>query len=405
MQIISIHSTIVSKRVDFVFDFVFKEVLNVEWQYAVDAISADIVYGECIESKLSYASSNMLQEGFFPKKVILKNGKLYFDSNDFFDPFSAIFYCLSRMEELNAPKDNHGRFSGDSSVFLNQLETPWVDVWIDDLKQALNIEFKPKSEIKLTVDLDFGYRYLGKGIVRSLAAFCKEVVTLHWNSARLRLKAWVMNADPYDAVYSWLAKEFQATDLRFFALMSPFGQYDKGLNPDSNSWKRLKQQLSHFPFGLHPSYHHIEKETRLEEGFQKLQSHGFEIQANRFHFLRYRIDQDYQRLMDIGIFNDYSMGFADRIGFRAQTSRSFFFYDLQKENCSKLRIHPFVCMDAVLCNYGTLSADEMKLILMKISSKIHALGGTMCLLWHDHTLMEGSDTRLLLEEILTEWKV
>jgi hypothetical protein len=404
MQTIKVYSTIKNARLEFVLHFVFVEVLKHDWQFVENALEADVIYGDNIEGKCSFQASTMMGVGRFPKAITFKEGKLFFNAESYFDPFSAIFYCLSRMEELNAPLDGHDRFSGDTSVFNGRWETPWVDVWVDALKRELGINTKLSSNFLLTVDLDFGYRYLGKGFLRSSAAFIREVLTLRWDSAKERLLSIVQQRDPYDGTYGWLTQEFQKSNLRFFALSANFGRYDKGLKPDSNAWKRLKNQLSDFPVGLHPSYDHIEKQNRLLEGKEQLQKHGFEIEANRFHFLRFRTNKDFQRLIDVGILNDYSMGFANRIGFRAQTSHSFHFYDLHKEEQTALKLHPFVCMDAVVCNYQSLSVKEMKQKVLAINKTVQELGGTLCLLWHDHTLLEGTETRALLEEMLPQLK-
>tara|TARA_R110001592_G_scaffold307299_2_gene580584 strand:- start:80547 stop:81758 length:1212 start_codon:yes stop_codon:yes gene_type:complete len=402
MHNIPVYSTIQNARLEYVLHFVFTEVLKCGWHYVENKSRAAIVFGEKEESKCSFQASIMIEEGRFPKTATFKDGKLYFNSESFFDPFSAIFYCLSRMEELNAPLDVHDRFSGDTSVFFGQWETPWVDVWIEDLKHQLGIDYKPGYNFLLTVDLDFGYRFLGKGFVRGSLAFVRDAITLRWKLAKQRLTSVVSKNDPLDGVYSWLTNRFQSSNLQFFALMAPFGQFDKGLNPNSSAWKRLKKQLSGYPVGLHPSYEHCDKKKRLAEGLVKLQSHGFDVVANRFHFLRFRVEKDYRRLLDLGITNDYSMGFANRIGFRAQTSHAFYFYDLKKEEHTRLKIHPFVCMDAVYCNYLSLTSKEMQQKVVEISDKVSALGGTVCLLWHEHTLVEGTETRMLLEEILRE---
>jgi hypothetical protein len=404
MQSIKIYSTIKSARLDYVLQFVFTRVLNSSWCFVKNKTEADVVYGEVVDGKCSYASSSLISEKHYPEKVSFNNGVLLFNSENFFDPFSAIFYCLSRMEELGAVTDAHDRFSGNTSVFNGTWENPWVDVWIDDLKRELELTIIPPSNVLLTVDLDFGYRYLGKGLLRTAAALIRDVFSFRWKLVKLRLQAILKQKDPFDGMYDWLTKNFCASSLRFFALASPFGKYDKGLHPATTKWKRLKTQLNSFSVGLHPSYNHLEQKERLHSGIQILRSNGFDIDSNRFHFLRFKVSKDYKRLLGLGVCNDYSMGFADKLGFRAQTAHSFPYFDLNKEESTNLTIHPFMCMDAVYCNYQALSKLEMKEKVVEMANRVFQLGGTFCLLWHDHTLIEGTETRVLLEEILQEIK-
>ena len=42
------------------------------------------------------------------------------------------------------------------------------------------------------------------------------------------------------------------------------------------------------------------------------------------------------------------MGYTDRIGFRSGTCTPFYFYDLEKENSTKLKLVPYSYMDGVL---------------------------------------------------------
>ena len=44
--------------------------------------------------------------------------------------------------------------------------------------------------------------------------------------------------------------------------------------------------------------------------------------------------------------DDYSMGYGSINGFRASVASSFYWYDLEKERQTNLRIHPFCFMDA-----------------------------------------------------------
>ena len=52
------------------------------------------------------------------------------------------------------------------------------------------------------------------------------------------------------------------------------------------------------------------------------------------------------------------MGFASMPGFRSGTSNSYFFYDLDLELETDLKIHPFIVMDVTLKNYLNLDPKD-----------------------------------------------
>ena len=400
MQRINIHSIEKGARIVYVLNFVCIEVLKCQWQFTNERSEADIVYGNENTGGFTIKPSSFIKEGARADSRVFENGELFLNNEDFFDPLAAIFFCLSRSEEYDAEVDAHQRFSGRESVFYGFLEKPWVDIWIRRIATVLKTGSFETTNFQMTVDLDFGYRFLGKGWVRNLGGLTKDLVKLNLANAYQRIQAIVLNKDPYDKIYQWLTSTFNPSELQFFALSAPFSKFDKGLELGNKAWRRLIDVLDEYEIGLHPSYYQLQKDELLKAGKCNLESFGVNIKSNRFHFLRFALPDSYQKLLDVGISNDYSMGFADMIGFRAQTSRSFLFYNLQLEKVTALRVHPFVCMDAVLCNYATLTPLEMLQVIGSVVDEIKQLGGTICLLWHEHTLVDSTETKALLDKIL-----
>ena len=66
----------------------------------------------------------------------------------------------------------------------------------------------------------------------------------------------------------------------------------------------------------------------------------------------------YNHLLAAGITHDYSMGFADRVGFRAGTCTPFYFYDLDFEIQTPLKVFPFALMDTTLNDYMKLTPKQ-----------------------------------------------
>jgi hypothetical protein len=108
--------------------------------------------------------------------------------------------------------------------------------------------------------------------------------------------------------------------------------------------------------------------------------------ASRQHFVLLTLPDTYRRLLELGIKEDYSMGFASFPGFRAGTSLPFRFYDLREECETGLLIHPFQAMDVTLQQYLRLTPGEATARIEALIRKIKAVRGTFTSLWHNESL-------------------
>ena len=118
-----------------------------------------------------------------------------------------------------------------------------------------------------------------------------------------------------------------------------------------------------------------------------------------------KFPETYRNLAERDITDDYSMGFANEIGFRAGICTPFNFYDLDNESESTLRIHPFGIMDATLNLYMKLSQDEAVARVKKIIREVKRVNGDFIFIWHNETLsddMQWKGWRKVYEEIIEE---
>ena len=115
-----------------------------------------------------------------------------------------------------------------------------------------------------------------------------------------------------------------------------------------------------------------------------------EVNQSRQHFLRLDFPNTYRRLIDLGIHNDYTMGYASQVGFRAGTSLPFYFYDLDMELQTPLMVHPFAVMDGTLNEYMELPIDDAQFLVKELMDRVKEVDGVFVSLWHNETV---SDTR------------
>ena len=113
---------------------------------------------------------------------------------------------------------------------------------------------------------------------------------------------------------------------------------------------------------------------------------GKPITKSRQHYIKLHLPQTYRNLLTIGITDDYSMGFADSIGFRAGTSFDFYWYDLLNEEQTNLKIHPFCVMDVTLKDYMKLRWEHGNFVLKRLEEDVQKVDGTMTLIAHNESL-------------------
>lgn len=275
------------------------------------------------------------------------------NSNFPFDIFAASFYLLSRYEEyLPHEKDMYGRYAHENSLAFKEdfLRLPLINIWISNFSASLKNKFTALNPQHLnfkytpTYDIDIAWSYKSKGILRNIGGFIKSPSAL-----RLAVLSGIKK-DPFDC-YEFLRslhKEYQMEPVYFFLVASSRSNYDKNISPyNHNMWRLLKRHAMIYSVGLHPSWRSNEKEGLLKKEKRILETAGnIQITQSRQHYIKFSLPQTFEALIQVGITDDYSMGYGSINGFRASVASSFIWYNLSAEKASTLRIHPFCFMDA-----------------------------------------------------------
>ena len=318
-----------------------------------------------------------------------------------FDIFAASFYLQSRYEEyLPYVQDAHERFSAtDSLAHKNKfLDKPLIDIWALKFLGLFKEKFpdceqqKREFEFITTFDIDNVFAYRHKGFIRNFGGFFRDLIRFQFRNMVTRIMVLTrFRKDPYDTydLILSLSKKHQLKTI-FFFLIGDYTTYDTNVSSSNASYKSLIKSIADYvDVGLHPSYFTMKNADKLKREKQRLeQIVNIPIKKTRQHYLRLKLPETYQYLIDLEVEEDYSMGYAKHYGFRASTCTPFYFYDLDFEIQTPLKIIPFAVMDTTLNDYLEYVPAVAKSKIKKLIAEVKAVSGTFVLLFHNETLSE-----------------
>jgi hypothetical protein len=405
-------------------EYILHHIITVMWGHPYRLFLSEDAFAETeAEAKINY--SDLPLEGAFRisphgllsetgvlqrrPKITWRDGTPYCfldqspDADTDGDPLAACFYFLSRYEEmLSHTPDAHGRFRAEESVAFQDrfLHLAVVDRWMAELAGALQRMFPAfhpvphKARFHPTYDIDIAYAYREKGFMTNAAGFAKQLLHGDWNGIRNRAQVLAgRKSDPYDT-FDTLQQRHRNEGLHptYFVLFAPRGRYDKGIAPERPAFRqRITSLAEEAEMGIHASYAaSSEKEPlRLLSEKEALATllHR-KVTANRFHYLHFRLPESYRLLLQAGITEDYSMGFANAAGFRAGTCNPFYFFDLERNEATPLRIHPLLFMENAFFGCHDRSEANLWQQMQPLLDECIRFGGEIVTLFHNHSFGE-----------------
>lgn len=412
-----IYVTHITPRTQYVFDLFFNNIVLL--QYTLTADKAQFL--EYPGPKISYADTALADELFFKSTPLLfETGTRYFELSGIdaregeihlkgffatanstlpFDVFASAFYLVSRYEEyLGDEVDHHGRFHAHNSVAYQQffLLEPMVDLYAQVVVKRIQEKFpelvvcQSSYEVLNTVDVDMAWKYRHKGFARNIGGFFADLFRGDIAQCVERMQVlFGSKADPFQS-FDFLENTAKESNIpiHFFWLLGDHGEYDKNTSVKNNPFRQLINRFKtksgiHFSYGSHT----------LENGFNEEQNRyrsitGTNAISSRFHFLKYNVDKDFSKLIESGIRQEYSMGYAMHEGFRASIARPFLWFDLKTNQTTALTIVPFMFMDASFRYHDDLKDEEIKEKIVHVMKRTKAVNGKLVTLWHNDTFEE-----------------
>ena len=417
-----IYSPSISSRIEYIFDTVFYYEYGINYNVTSDLKKFLNHKGEKINysderfgDEFYIKASSLLFEDFIEKKnvpISKKNDTIMLFPNGQscdigFDIFSSVFYMLSRYEEyLPFTPDQYGRYKAQDSLAYknNFLQKPVVDQWLKILKEILQqkfpfLVFKTTNFKSITTyDVDVAYKFKGRNFIRNTGSMVKDLLKFNFKNIVSRYKTLANKIeDPWDT-YNYLKKIITQNNLCsvFFFLMGNSSQNDRNLSYKNNVTNKLINEIKTFSnIGIHPSFKSSILIKKITEEKQRLENISKKkITKSRQHFLKFILPETYNALAAAGIEEDYSMGFPYQPGFRAGTSKPFYFYDLKNEKATSLKIFPMTLMDSSFIN-SKLSQSEIINAISSLIKEIKTVDGTFISVWHNHTVSNTGEFKNL----------
>jgi len=413
-----IYSPVNSPRLRYTLEVLFKGLLGLKYTLTDDLLFYQAENGP----KIHYGKKRTKTDAVFleanglldetairplkPACQVLQNRPALFptsaDSDWPFDFLAMTFYCVSRYEEyLPFSADRYGRFPATESLAYthNFLDRPIVNEWAIEFRKLLeekwpDLQFPvSRFTFKMTYDIDMAWAYLHRPWWRLLGGGLAQLVRGQWAGLLERIRVIQQQSDDPFYIFPYLEKmdAQYGYETRYFWLLGDPGKYDTNADHRLAVVRALIQSIAaRSSVGIHPSFASNQKKGQLREEISRLESIiDREVVDSRQHFLMLKFPQTCRALLAAGIQEDYSLGYADQVGFRAGLAGAFPWYDLQQEKMTNLMIHPFTVMDVTLKYYMGLSPkaalEKTKLLL----ERTREVGGTFTLLWHNSSFAQS----------------
>lgn len=428
---IFIYTHKITPRVKYTFNLILKDCLGLEFTLTnnIDDYKAFEGYKfsyttQDVESDFNIIAHTLLFESGIKEQTIqMQNHETYFKyffksyhSILPFDVFAASFYLVCRYEEyLPFIPDAFNRFEAENSLAYQYdfLNIPLVNLWIVEFEKLLLKKF-PKLIIThkeyhfiSSIDIDNAYKYQEKGVMRSIGGYLKSIVKIDKVDLIDRTSViFKKEKDPFDS-YDYqleIQKKYKLKVIYFF-LLGDYGMNDKNHPSNNYGFQQLIKHLSDYALpGIHPSFGSNGNVNQVKVEINRLAriTHK-DIFNSRQHFSMLKFPDTYATLLELGITNDYSMGYANYNGFRASFCMPFYWYDLDDELETGLKIHPFCLSETSLRFKDQATPQTIKEHAKPMIDEVKKYNGELITIFHNDTMgtaVDWIDWKNVYEEIV-----
>jgi hypothetical protein len=401
---------------EYVIHFLNQHFLEQPWVLLKDESIAGWRFENEMDIRVEYSADffhdldrHWLTNHFVP--VPLRNGLAHPQHPEHVDLLGTIFYLLSHYDECIQPeKDTHNRVS---SMHALLVEKNWHSRCVVNecallFLQELQVHFaeliiqKPEFKFRITHDVDRPYKYayepLTVHLKRGIGSykFGNTLKRIAIELGRIALYPFLKNkVDPFDH-FDWIIQEnknFNSHPFFYWIPIQAHPEYDSKYDLQDSKMRSLVYHLKNqgATMGCHPNYNSSEYRNGIEENWKAFSSSIPEesVKHNRQHFLKFDPLTFPEQLELAGVDEDSSYGWADRTGFRASTSLSYYLFDVKNKRSTKILEIPLCVMDVTVITPRYMNIAQPESVLNEFKKwleLVKAHGGVFCILWHNDTL-------------------
>jgi hypothetical protein len=155
--------------------------------------------------------------------------------------------------------------------------------------------------------------------------------------------------------------------------------------------------------GLHISYEAGANPKAIQHEAKRLMDKlGLTALISRHHYLQWREPKDVEFMEQAGITDDFTLSYADKVGFRLGTCRPFRFINPHTKELTNIMIHPFEIMECTLSleKYMYLGYEDAFSQCKEIIDQVYKHNGELVLLWHNTEFIGQNYQEKLYIEVL-----
>ena len=323
------------------------------------------------------------------------------------DLIASTYFLISRYEEMvrRDVRDVHGRFMGKESLPYRAgfIDSPLVDeygkILRNQLKEiGLDIP-EPKPAIRkmyLTHDVDQQSHF------RSLRGFMGGLLRgiRRPKEGNKAIKSYFggLKNDPW-YTSPWLFKldnslrqkvgNDRCEPIVFLKIGGGTHKEDRPfITHHIQDFQTLVKlcKRKNITFGLHSSYEAGINPAKIADEKKQLERiTKRKTTYNRHHYLDSREPEDMLALINAGITDDFTLGYADVAGFRLGTCHAVKWINPNNRQLTSLNLHPLTMMDSSLSDkrYMNLNAHEAYEYSIRLINMVESWSGELVLLWHN----------------------
>ncbi len=406
-------------RVKYIYNLILKDCLGLEFTITNSIDDYKLFEGhklsyttQDVESNFHIAAHTLLFESGIKEQTIqMQNHDQYFKyffktyNNVLpFDLFAASFYLVCRYEEyLPFIPDSFNRFEAENSLAYQYdfLKIPLVNLWIAEFEKLLLKKFpqliiihNPYTYLS-SIDIDNAYKYKEKGVMRSIGGYLKSLISFDKRDLIDRTSVlFRKEKDPFDS-YDYqleIQKKYKLKVIYFF-LLGDYGVNDKNHPSNNHGFQKLIKHLTDYCTpGIHPSFgsNGNSKQVKIEINRLANITHR-DIYNSRQHFSMLKFPDTYFVLQELGVTNDYSMGYANFNGFRASYCLPFYWYDLDDELETGLKIHSYCLSETTLRFKDKATPQTIGDLAKPMIDEVKKYNGELITIFHNDTMGTAQD--------------